>query len=196
VLHSLNAVDREQNITALGKHMAELPLDVRLAKLLIFGAVLQCVDPVLTIAACMVRVSNVAIGRVCASGVVRVYFCITTVVLIPISLQQGYRSFFLSPLDKRQEANEAKMRFYTGKSDHLTHVKAFNEWQARSEQGRGADRQFCEENFLSRNVLREISELRVQVSMRRQARLRPLSCCAKYAVPPSPKFSTTEHCRS
>lgn len=61
------------------------------------------------------------------------------------------------------------MRFYTGKSDHLTHVKAFNEWQAQSEQGRGADRQFCEENFLSRNVLREISELRVQVSMGRRA---------------------------
>lgn len=35
--------------------MAQLPLDVRLAKLLIFGAVLRCVDPVLTIAACMVR---------------------------------------------------------------------------------------------------------------------------------------------
>ena len=56
VLHSLSAVDSKQNITPLGKHLAELPLDVRLAKLLIFGAVLQCLDPVLTIAACMVRV--------------------------------------------------------------------------------------------------------------------------------------------
>ena len=77
-------------------------------------------------------------------------------------LGQSYRSFFLSPLEKRQEANEAKMRFYTGKSDHLTHVKAFDEWQAQSSHGRGADRQFCEDNFLSRNVLREISELRAQ----------------------------------
>lgn len=68
VLHSLNAIDREQNITALGKHIAELPLDVRLAKLLIFGAVLQCVDPVLTIAACMVRVCTVAIATYVRGG--------------------------------------------------------------------------------------------------------------------------------
>lgn len=55
------------------------------------------------------------------------------------------------------------MQFYTGKSDHLTHVKAFDAWMAERGNGSAAERRFAEENFLSRNVLREIVELRVQV---------------------------------
>lgn len=34
--------------------MAQLPMDVRLAKILIFGAILHCLDPILTVAASMV----------------------------------------------------------------------------------------------------------------------------------------------
>ena len=41
-------------LPALGSHLAQFPLGTRLAKLVLFGAVLQCLDPVLTIAACMV----------------------------------------------------------------------------------------------------------------------------------------------
>ena len=41
----------ELPLTALGFHLAKLPVDVRLGKLLIVGALLNCIEPILTIAA-------------------------------------------------------------------------------------------------------------------------------------------------
>lgn len=40
-------------LTALGYHLAKLPLDVHLGKMLIVGSLLQCIEPVLTIAAAL-----------------------------------------------------------------------------------------------------------------------------------------------
>ena len=40
-------------LTALGYHLAHLPLDARLGKMLVLGAVLQCVEPVLTVCAAL-----------------------------------------------------------------------------------------------------------------------------------------------
>ncbi|GAB5032483.1 atp-dependent rna helicase dhx29 [Nannochloropsis oceanica] len=48
---SLGREEEEGMLTPLGIHLAKLPLDVRLGKMLVFAALLQCLDPVLTIAA-------------------------------------------------------------------------------------------------------------------------------------------------
>jgi HrpA-like RNA helicase len=40
-----------ESLTALGQHLAKLPVDARVGKMLIFGAVFKCVDAILTIAA-------------------------------------------------------------------------------------------------------------------------------------------------
>ena len=40
-------------LTPLGRHLASMPLDVRLAKVCVYGAVLRCIDPMLTVAACL-----------------------------------------------------------------------------------------------------------------------------------------------
>lgn len=40
-------------LSPLGEHLARMPLDLRVGKMLLFGALLGCVDPVLTIAAAM-----------------------------------------------------------------------------------------------------------------------------------------------
>uniref|UniRef100_A0A1B0DGR7 RNA helicase n=1 Tax=Phlebotomus papatasi TaxID=29031 RepID=A0A1B0DGR7_PHLPP len=52
-LQDVGALDSQQNLTALGHHLATLPVDVRIGKLMLFGAIFQCVDSVLTIAACL-----------------------------------------------------------------------------------------------------------------------------------------------
>ncbi|KAG8925227.1 hypothetical protein FRC02_009818 [Tulasnella sp. 418] len=52
-LQDLGAVNDQGKLTALGRHMALLPLDLRLSKMLILGTVFRCIDPVLTIAACV-----------------------------------------------------------------------------------------------------------------------------------------------
>lgn len=46
-----NALDQRENLTALGFHLARLPVEPHIGKLILFGALLGCLDPVLTIAA-------------------------------------------------------------------------------------------------------------------------------------------------
>ena len=43
----------EEKLTPLGQHLARMPLEPRIGKTLIYGALLGCVDPALTIAAAM-----------------------------------------------------------------------------------------------------------------------------------------------
>ncbi|XP_051934615.1 ATP-dependent DNA/RNA helicase DHX36 [Hippocampus zosterae] len=50
-LKDLNALDHSENLTALGFHLARLPVEPHIGKLILFGALLGCLDPVLTIAA-------------------------------------------------------------------------------------------------------------------------------------------------
>ncbi|XP_057695441.1 ATP-dependent DNA/RNA helicase DHX36 isoform X2 [Corythoichthys intestinalis] len=50
-LKDLNALDHSENLTALGVHLARLPVEPHIGKLILFGALLGCLDPVLTIAA-------------------------------------------------------------------------------------------------------------------------------------------------
>lgn len=47
----VGALDQGENLTPLGQHLAALPVDVRIGKLLLYGAIFNCLDSVLTIAA-------------------------------------------------------------------------------------------------------------------------------------------------
>jgi ATP-dependent RNA helicase DHX57 len=49
-LRSLRALDGDERLTPLGQCLARMPVDARLGKMLLYGAVLGCLDPVLTIA--------------------------------------------------------------------------------------------------------------------------------------------------
>ena len=57
VLYDVGAVVRHDNgqqferLTPLGRHLAKLPVDVKLGKMLIFGALFRCIDKIITIAA-------------------------------------------------------------------------------------------------------------------------------------------------
>lgn len=50
-LQNIGALDESQDLTALGHHLAKLPVDVRIGKLMLFGAIFACLDSSLTIAA-------------------------------------------------------------------------------------------------------------------------------------------------
>ncbi|XP_072320250.1 ATP-dependent DNA/RNA helicase DHX36 [Eucyclogobius newberryi] len=50
-LTDLTALDCSENLTALGIHLARLPVEPHIGKLILLGALLGCVDPILTIAA-------------------------------------------------------------------------------------------------------------------------------------------------
>ncbi|XP_030622208.1 ATP-dependent DNA/RNA helicase DHX36 [Chanos chanos] len=50
-LMDLNALDRSEELTPLGFHLARIPVEPHIGKMIMFGALLSCLDPVLTIAA-------------------------------------------------------------------------------------------------------------------------------------------------
>ena len=54
-LREIGAVDAsdEGALTPLGHHLAALPVDCRVAKMLVYGAMLSCASPALTVAACL-----------------------------------------------------------------------------------------------------------------------------------------------
>lgn len=49
LLQKLGALDDDENLTELGLILADLPVDARLGKILLYGIFLKCIDPVLTI---------------------------------------------------------------------------------------------------------------------------------------------------
>ncbi|KAJ6503274.1 P-loop containing nucleoside triphosphate hydrolase protein [Mycena vitilis] len=127
VLEELGAVDLNGKLTPLGRHISTLPVDLRLAKMLVLGTIFQCLGPVLTIAAAL-----------------------------------SSKPLFLTPMDKREEANKARARFATAGSDLLTDLGAYDACVKMRSEGKshGAVRTFCEENFISPNTVRDITTLR------------------------------------
>jgi len=58
-----------ERLTLLGRHLAALPLPPRVGKLLLYGVLFRCLDPVLTIACAMAfRCGDVSL-RACRRGV-------------------------------------------------------------------------------------------------------------------------------
>ncbi|KAI0354638.1 P-loop containing nucleoside triphosphate hydrolase protein [Trametes cingulata] len=157
VLEELAATGPDGELTALGRHMAMLPMDLRLGKMLILGTVFRCLDPILTVAACL-----------------------------------SSKPLFVSPMDKREEANQARARFATGNSDLLTDANAYDECIALRSKGasHSAIRAFCDQNFISASTVRDITSLRLDfLSALTQLGFVPSSPSSPSAKPTSPALN-------
>ncbi|KFP81578.1 Putative ATP-dependent RNA helicase DHX57, partial [Acanthisitta chloris] len=126
-LQDLGALTPDEKLTPLGYHLASLPVDVRIGKLMLFGTIFRCLDPALTIAASL-----------------------------------AFKSPFVSPWDKREEANKKKLEFAVGNSDYLALLQAYKGWRLSIKEGSQASYNYCRENFLSGRILQEIASLKRQ----------------------------------
>ncbi|XP_075003591.1 putative ATP-dependent RNA helicase DHX57 isoform X2 [Calonectris borealis] len=126
-LQDLGALTPDEKLTPLGYHLASLPVDVRIGKLMLFGTIFRCLDPALTIAASL-----------------------------------AFKSPFVSPWDKREEANKKKLEFAVGNSDYLALLQAYKGWRLSIKEGSQSSYNYCRENFLSGRVLQEIASLKRQ----------------------------------
>jgi ATP-dependent RNA helicase DHX57 len=125
-LEDLNALDKAETLTPLGLHLARMPVDAQVGKLLIFACMLKCLDPILTIAASL-----------------------------------SARSPFVSPIERREEAAAAWLKFAgNSKSDHMAVVVAYNGWLNARQDGWDAESNYLSGNFLSREVLAGIQASR------------------------------------
>ncbi|XP_067388899.1 putative ATP-dependent RNA helicase DHX57 isoform X2 [Emydura macquarii macquarii] len=126
-LQDLGALTPDEKLTPLGYHLASLPVDVRIGKLMLFGTIFRCLDPALTIAASL-----------------------------------AFKSPFVSPWDKREEANKKKLEFAIGNSDYLALLQAYKGWRLSTRESSHRSYSYCRENFLSGRVLQEMASLKRQ----------------------------------
>ena len=112
-LKQLGALSAAEDLTPLGHHLALLPLDIRLGKVLIYGAMLRCVHTQ-TPPTTTTQLQQLAKGVGC-------YRCIDP--MLTIAAGMSGRTPFRSPLDRRDEAGACKRTFDWGNSDHLALVK-------------------------------------------------------------------------
>uniref|UniRef100_A0A663N2K3 Putative ATP-dependent RNA helicase DHX57 n=1 Tax=Athene cunicularia TaxID=194338 RepID=A0A663N2K3_ATHCN len=123
-LQDLGALSPDEKLTPLGYHLASLPVDIRIGKLMLFGTIFRCLDPALTIAASL-----------------------------------AFKSPFVSPWDKREEANKKKLEFAVGNSDYLALLQAYKGWLLSVKEGSLASYNYCRENFLSGRVLQVMMKI-------------------------------------
>ncbi|XP_022775914.1 DExH-box ATP-dependent RNA helicase DExH5, mitochondrial isoform X5 [Durio zibethinus] len=124
-LKIIGALDESENLTILGRYLTMLPMEPKLGKMLILGAILNCLDPVLTVVAGL-----------------------------------SVRDPFLTPLDKKDLAETAKLQFSRDYSDHLALVRAYEGWKEAEKDLAGYD--YCWKNFLSAQSMKAIDSLRVE----------------------------------
>ena len=126
-----------ERLTPLGRMLAALPMDVRLAKALVYACLLQCVGPVLTAAA--------------ALGTGRQLFA---------SLPPGDLRAEADRMKKKIARSAVSSR-----SDHLALVEAFNAWDgACGDGGRRAGRDFSGGAFLSEGALEATRSARADLA--------------------------------
>ncbi|XP_040586783.1 putative ATP-dependent RNA helicase DHX57 isoform X3 [Mesocricetus auratus] len=126
-LRDLGALTPDEKLTPLGYHLASLPVDVRIGKLMLFGSIFRCLDPALTIAASL-----------------------------------AFKSPFVSPWDKKEEANQKKLEFAFANSDYLALLCAYKGWQLSTKESARAGYNYCRQNFLSGRTLQEMASLKRQ----------------------------------
>lgn len=125
-----------QELTPLGWHLAALPCPVQVGKMLIYGAVLGCLSPLLSIAA----------GLSCRSPF--------------LTSGDPTKREAIDAAKKRMAAAGG------GRSDHTLLAVAVSEWEAAGDGGGGdrARKTFCVENGINFERMRELGEVRKQLA--------------------------------
>ncbi|XP_057542821.1 DExH-box ATP-dependent RNA helicase DExH7, chloroplastic [Amaranthus tricolor] len=141
-LKEVGAVDENEELTPLGHHLAKLPVDLLLGKMMLYGAIFGCLSPILSIAAILSYKSPFVHLRDEREGVERSKLAILS--------------------DKTDESinscdNEKQ-------SDHIIMMIAYNKWEKILRvKGVKAAQNFCRLHSLSSSVMNMIRDMRVQL---------------------------------
>ncbi|XP_010414781.1 PREDICTED: DExH-box ATP-dependent RNA helicase DExH7, chloroplastic-like [Camelina sativa] len=141
LLHEVGAVEGDEELTPLGHHLAKLPVDVLIGKMLLYGGIFGCLSPILSIAAFLSYKSPFIYPKDEKQNVDRVKLALLSDNLVSSS--------DLNNNDRQ--------------SDHLLMMVAYDKWvKILQERGMKAAQRFCESKFLSSSVMRMIRDMRVQ----------------------------------
>ena len=166
ILLDIKAVlpERTLPLTALGYHLAQMPVDVRIGKMLITASLLNCVEPALTIAATLAGKSPFVFppnkreeSDIAHNSFTSSYNYTMTAEKYQIALP-FYRRADSHYKRDREDLTPPNDVFF---SDHLACVNAYNLWEKiYTQYGVNAAYSFCREKYLSHPVLSEMMKLR------------------------------------
>ncbi|CAL8464644.1 g4179 [Coccomyxa elongata] len=136
-LQTIGALTPSEQLTPLGRNLAQLPVDAKVGKLLLLGASLGCLSPALTIAACLSYKSPFS---------------------APFEQQDA------AMRAKQAFASSGSGNVASGQqSDHLLMVAAFDGWQAAKGQGgRQPAVSYARKHMLSMQTLEMLADMRLQ----------------------------------
>ncbi|KAJ2085704.1 hypothetical protein IW138_006168 [Coemansia sp. RSA 986] len=145
-LQEAGALDEDEELTPIGRHLCYMPLDLSVGKLLVVGTMLGCLDPILTIAASMSTSHSILLTS----------FASDTRHLIDAAHAKYHSKAkdILPYLDDNKQA-----------SDFLVVLAAYEDWRKLAIQpqvGRRHLAAFCKSNWLNMDALEELDECREQ----------------------------------
>ncbi|KAG5229327.1 ATP-dependent RNA helicase [Salix suchowensis] len=141
LLYEVGALEGDEQLTPLGHHLAKLPVDVLIGKMLLYGAIFGCLSPILSISA---------------------FLSYKSPFVYPKDEKQNVERAKLALLvDKNDGSNDTNNNDRL--SDHLLMMVAYKKWEKiLSERGAKAAQQFCATYFLSNSVMHMIRDMRTQ----------------------------------
>ncbi|KAI3445599.1 hypothetical protein Pfo_002264 [Paulownia fortunei] len=140
-LYEVGAIEGNEELTPLGYHLAKLPVDVLIGKMMLYGGIFGCLSPILTISAFLSYKSPFVYPKDERENVERAKLAL-------LADQSGDAT--VAPDGSRQ-------------SDHLVMMIAYQKWdKILSVHGVKAAQKFCSSHFLSSSVMYMIRDMRIQ----------------------------------
>ncbi|PNY07956.1 ATP-dependent RNA helicase dhx29-like protein [Trifolium pratense] len=141
LLYEVGALEGDEELTPLGYHLAKLPVDVLIGKMMVYGAIFGCLSPILSVSA---------------------FLSYKSPFVYPKDERQNVERAKLTLLNDKQhgpgDGNDIDRQ-----SDHLLMMIAYKRWETIfNEKGPKAAQQFCGSYFLSSSVMFMIREMRIQ----------------------------------
>ncbi|XVE94165.1 hypothetical protein REPUB_Repub01dG0258300 [Reevesia pubescens] len=141
LLYEVGAVEGDEDLTPLGHHLAKLPVDVLIGKMLLYGGIFGCLSPILSISAFLSYKSPFLYPKDEKQNVERAKLALLS-----------------DKLDESSDQNDADRQ-----SDHLLMMVAYRKWEkVFREKGVQAAHRFCNKYFLSSSVMHMIRDMRIQ----------------------------------
>ncbi|PIN25354.1 DEAH-box RNA helicase [Handroanthus impetiginosus] len=140
-LYEVGAIEGDEELTPLGYHLAKLPVDVLIGKMMLYGGIFGCLSPILTISAFLSYKSPFVYPKDERENVERAKLAL-------LADQTGDAT--VAPDGSRQ-------------SDHLVMMIAYQKWdKVLSVHGVKAAQKFCSSHYLSSSVMYMIRDMRIQ----------------------------------
>uniref|UniRef100_M8BS92 ATP-dependent RNA helicase Dhx29 n=1 Tax=Aegilops tauschii TaxID=37682 RepID=M8BS92_AEGTA len=140
LLFKVGAFEGHEELSPLGYHLAKLPVDVLIGKMMLYGAIFGCLSPVLSVAA---------------------FLSYKSPFISPKDEKQNVEKAKAALLNENLDGSTSIID--NKQSDHLLMVIAYNKWsRILQEHGARSAHQFCRSFYLNSTVMYMIRDMRLQ----------------------------------